>query len=92
MQHLRARLSRLEATSLRAPSHRIRRYVVDAPHGLPNEDVIAFLRSCGHEISDEAFSIIRTIVGAQNGKPVDLPMKDRTSELCIGSSLMETAN
>jgi len=54
-------------------------WTIEGPHNLPDGGAVAFLWDCGHDVRDEDFNIIRVIVGAEDGRPVDLPLKDRTS-------------
>lgn len=68
------RLERLEQSSRFARvADRPRRYVAQGPVGF---DAYAFLRSCGHDVRDH--DIVLVIVGAEDGRPVDLPLADLT--------------
>lgn len=79
MQNLRARLEKLE-TIARPPSRRkMVSWAIQGPVGLPEADAVAFLRECGHDVRDEDFNLIRIVIGAEDGRPVDLPLKDITA-------------
>jgi hypothetical protein len=79
MRDLNARLQKLER-AIRPQQHRkVRRFAIEGPKGLPVEAAEAFLRECGHDLRDEDHNIIRIIVGAENGQPIDLPLKDITA-------------
>ncbi|MEA1832570.1 hypothetical protein U8607_10805 [Methylobacterium durans] len=80
MQNLQKRLSRLEATARPKRRQRVCSFTLQGPNGLSEADAVAFLRECGHEVRDEDFNIIRTLVGADSRRPVDLPLKDLTHE------------
>lgn len=79
MQDLRKRLAKLEVASmLPSPPRQVRRFVIEAPAGTTVEEATAFLRTCSHGVRDADFNIIRRVIGAENGRPVDLPLRDRT--------------
>ena len=73
------RLGRLEGRIVR-PQRRNVLWAIQGPHNMPEGDAVAFLRSCGHDVRDEDHNLIRIMVGAENGRPVDLPLKDLTAE------------
>ncbi|MCJ2087134.1 hypothetical protein MKK88_14230 [Methylobacterium sp. E-005] len=79
MRDLNARLQKLER-AIRPPQQRkVRQFVIEGPKGLQVEAAEAFLRKCGHDLRDEDHNIIRIIIGAENGRPVDLRLKDITA-------------
>lgn len=82
MQDLHKRLARLEvaSTPIQAP-RQVRRFMIEAPAGTTAEAATAFLRTCGHEVRDEDFNIIRQVMGVEDGSPADLPWRDRTPEV-----------
>ena len=76
---LHRRLAKLEGATFN-PLHRRRvLWAIEGPHNMPEGAAVAFLRECGHDVRDEDFNIIRVVVGAKDGRPVDLPMKDITA-------------
>jgi hypothetical protein len=79
MQKLTSRLGRLEAAIFVKRSGQVRLFSVQGPVGLSCDDAIAFLREQGHYICDEDTNIVRIVIGAENGKPVDLPLADLTA-------------
>lgn len=56
----------------------VRRFIVQAPVDTPTEEIVAFLRGCGHDVCDENLNIIRKVIGSENGRPVDLELRDLT--------------
>ena len=85
MNDLHKRLAKLEvATAPPAIPRQTRRFLMEGPAGLPPEDAVAFLRSCGHEVRDEDFNIIRVVTDAENGQSINLPLHDRTAEVRQG--------
>lgn len=61
------------AVAARTATGPVRRFLCSGPIGF---DAEGFLRSCGHEIAPG--DIIRVVVGAEDGKAVDLPLADLT--------------
>ena len=85
MNNLHKRLAKLElATAPPAIPRQTRLFLMEGPAGLPHEDAVAFLRLSGHEVRDEDFNIIRIAIGAENGQPINLPLRDRTAEVRQG--------
>ena len=79
MQSLHSRLTKLEGAAF-SPMHRRRvLWAVQGPHNMPEGAAVAFLRECGHDVRDEDLNVIRIVVGAKDGRPVDLPLKDITA-------------
>ena len=79
MQNLITRLGRLEGRiTLKSRDLPVRRFMVQGPRGLSGDDAAAFLREQGHDLNTGAFNIIRLVVGAEDGRPVDLPLADLT--------------
>ena len=79
MQSLHSRLTKLEGAAF-SPMHRRRvLWAVQGPHNMPEGAAVAFLRECGHNVRDEDLNIIRIVLGAKDGRPVDLPLKDITA-------------
>lgn len=78
MTTIRRRLEQLEAAAPQAP-RQVRRFMIQGPQGMPCGDAVAFLRACGHEIRDQDLNIIRCVIGAEDGRPVDLPLEDLTA-------------
>lgn len=75
MQSLHSRLAKLEGVAF-SPMHRRRvLWAIQGPHNMPEGAAVAFLRECGHEVRDEDLNIIRIVVGAEEGRPVDLLLK-----------------
>jgi hypothetical protein len=82
MHDLNKRLAKLEVASAPPrPPQSVRRFMIEAPASTSGVEAVDFLRTCGHEVREDDFNIIRHVIGAENGKPVDLPLKDRTSEV-----------
>lgn len=80
MQNFRARLEKLE-TIARLPSRRkMVFWAIQGPHNMPEGAAVAFLRECGHDVRDEDHNIIRIVIGAKDGRPIDLPLKDLTAQ------------
>ncbi|TXM94810.1 hypothetical protein [Methylobacterium sp. WL116] len=80
MQNLLTRLGRLETAIIVKPPSAVRRFLVQGPHGLGAGDAAAFLRERGHHLDAKALNIIRVVVGTEDGRPTDLPLKDLTPE------------
>ncbi|MCJ2105688.1 hypothetical protein MKK70_09945 [Methylobacterium sp. E-041] len=80
MQNLLTRLGRLETAIIAKPPSAVRRFMVQGPHGLSAGDAATFLRERGHPLDAKALNIIRVVVGAEDGRPTDLPLKDLTPE------------
>ena len=79
MRSLNARLRKLEST-IRAPERRkVVLWAIEGPKDLPEGAAATFLRECGHDLRDEDHNIIRVVVGAEDGRPVDLPLRDITA-------------
>ena len=78
MQNLLTRLGRLETAIIVKPPGSVRRFVVQGPHGMSTDDVTAFLREQGHDLGGTGMNIIRMVIGAEDGRPVDLPLVDLT--------------
>lgn len=78
MQNLLTRLGRLETAIIVKPPGPVRRFVVQAPHGMAVDEVSDFLREQGHDLGGKGINIVRVIVGAEDGRPVDLPLADLT--------------
>lgn len=82
MQDLNKRLAKLEiASAPPCPPQSVRRFMIEAPASMSCAEAVAFLRTRGHDVREDDFNIIRHVIGAENGRPVDLPLKDRTSEV-----------
>ncbi|MCJ2036427.1 hypothetical protein [Methylobacterium sp. J-068] len=82
MQDLNKRLTKLEvANAPPRPPQSVRRFMIEAPASTSGVEAVAFLRACGHEVRDEDLNIIRHVIGAENGKPVELSLRDRTFEM-----------
>lgn len=80
MQDLHKRLAKLEVASTPpGPPRHVRRFMIEAPTGTNGAEAVAFFRASGHEVRDTDLNIIRRVVGAENGRPFGLPLKDRTS-------------
>lgn len=47
------RIARLEAKAVPPSSGKHLAFKVEAPHGMPLEEIVAFLRGCGHAIHDD---------------------------------------
>ncbi|WP_018260939.1 hypothetical protein [Methylobacterium sp. WSM2598] len=76
MSQLLTRLTKLEVhTRSRLP--KIRLFAYEAPAEIAAGAEQKFLRSCGHD--PQPHDIIIKFVGAENGKPKDLPWRDRTA-------------
>ncbi|XYD12623.1 hypothetical protein R1A27_34640 (plasmid) [Methylobacterium sp. NMS12] len=78
MQNLLARLGRLETAIVVKPTGPVRRFVVQGPHGMSTDEATAFLREQGHDLGGNGINLIRLVVGAEDGRPVDLPLADLT--------------
>ncbi|MGU3661800.1 hypothetical protein [Methylobacterium fujisawaense] len=78
MQNLLTRLGRLETAIIVKPPGPVRRFVVQGPHGMSTEEATTFLREQGHDLGGNGINIIRVIVGAEGGRPTDLPLADLT--------------
>ncbi|SFV14562.1 hypothetical protein SAMN02799631_05905 [Methylobacterium sp. 174MFSha1.1] len=80
MSAIHRRLEKLEATAaLHSQPHRVaRRFIIQGPHGMSHGDAVAFLREQGHQIRYQDLNIIRCVIGAEDGRPVDLPLEDLT--------------
>lgn len=85
MADLNRRLVKLEATTHPLP-RRVVAWAIQGPHDMPEGAAAAFLRSCGHDVRDEDHNLIRIMVGAEDGRPIDLPLKDLTRDLGRGLS------
>ncbi|MCJ2012678.1 hypothetical protein [Methylobacterium sp. J-076] len=81
MKDLGARIRKLEAAAFKVgPALAVRRFIVQGPAALPEADAFAFLREQGHDIRDTDLNIVRVVIGAEDGHPVDLPLKDLTPQ------------
>lgn len=80
MSNISARLAKLESTASRGQSREVRQFAIEGPGDMPEGASIAFLRSCGHDVRDEDLNIVRVFIGAEDGRPVDLPLRDLTAE------------
>lgn len=79
MPNLLTRIEKLERTGGPPEAAKpVRRFIVEAPVDTPTEEIAAFLRGCGHDVSDENFNIIREVIGAENGRPINLELRDLT--------------
>lgn len=77
---LQKRIAKLESAAL-APQHQKAVFwAIQGPHNMPEGAAVAFLRECGHDVRDEDHNIIRIVIGAKDGRPVDLPLKDLTAQ------------
>ena len=81
MRNLTTRLAKLEEAAFSERPRAVRQFVIEGPADMPEGASIAFLRSCGHDVRDEDLNIVRVLIGAEDGRPVDLPLKDLTREL-----------
>ncbi len=80
MRDLGARIRKLEAATFRVGGGLVvRQFAVQGPVDLSEADAIAFLREQGHEIQDTNLNIVRLVIGAEDGRPVDLPLADLTA-------------
>lgn len=78
MQTLLNRLGRLETAITVKPPSKVCRFVVQGPHGLTADAAADFLLEQGHDLSGSALHLIRVVVDAENGHPIDLPLADLT--------------
>lgn len=80
MNAIHRRLEKLEAAAaLHAHPPRVaRRFIIQGPHGMAHGDAVAFLREQGHQIREQDLNIIRCVIGAEDGRPVDLSLEDLT--------------
>ncbi|ACA15356.1 hypothetical protein M446_0802 [Methylobacterium sp. 4-46] len=78
MPPLRVRLAKLEAL-ICSLQPTIRLFFCDGPAGEAGDESRAFLRSRGHD--PQPHDIVVRFIGAENGKPKDLPWRDRTATL-----------
>lgn len=76
MSHLLTRLARLEAQRANQPVP-FQVFAFEGPFTVAEGEAETFLRSCGHDIGQNM--ILRHIVGAESGTPVDLPWRDCTA-------------
>ncbi|ACA15355.1 hypothetical protein M446_0801 [Methylobacterium sp. 4-46] len=75
MSQLKTRLSRLEAQRAARPVP-FGVYAFEGPLNIAEDEAAAFLRSCGHNLGQHV--ILRQVVAAESGEPVDLPWRDLT--------------
>ncbi|SDO59335.1 hypothetical protein SAMN05216360_12912 [Methylobacterium phyllostachyos] len=80
MQNLLARLGRLETAIITKPPGAVRRFVVQGPHGMSTDEAASFLQGQGHDLGNTGLNIIRVVVAAEDGRPIDLPLADLTPE------------
>ena len=78
MQNLLTRLGRLETAIIVKPPGSVRRFAVQGPHGMSTDEATSFLQERGHDLGRNGINIVRVIVGAEDGRPVDLPLADLT--------------
>lgn len=78
MQNLLVRLGRLETAIIVKPAGPVHRFVVQGPHGMSTDEATAFLREQGYDLSGNGINLIRLLVGAEDGRPIDLPLADLT--------------
>lgn len=76
---LHRRIIKLETAVRGSDDRMVRLFSIEGPNGLPRDEAIVFLRECGHDVRDEDFNIIRVVIGAKDGRPVDLPLRDITA-------------
>lgn len=77
---LQKRIAKLESAALVPQHQKAVFWAIQGPHNLPHDAAVAFLRECGHDVRDEDRNYIRVMVGAEDGRPVDLPLKDLNGE------------
>ncbi|MCJ2049401.1 hypothetical protein [Methylobacterium sp. J-070] len=68
----------METAIVVKPPGQVRRFVVQGPHGMSTDEATAFLQEQGHDLGTNGINIVRVIVGAEDGRPVDLPLSDLT--------------
>ena len=80
MTNLLTRLGRLEdRITLTEPQRwSVHRFMIQGPHGMSPDQIDDFLRDQGHDLGGVSRNVVRVIVGAEDGRPVDLSLADLT--------------